>query len=132
MGISGSSHVKVFGNCYDLKDGKEYSGFENWGSTLSGIICLIVTIVLIISNFATSFKNVFLIGSLIFSALLFLYLYFLHPNLSKWTFAKNNGTKVDCPKPKPECDSVYKQFLIDAKTKIEYTPYSCDERLKYR
>lgn len=126
MGASGSSHMKVFDQCYDLKDGKQYYGGFNFGPVFFGCIFLIATIVLLISNFATSFENNFLIGFMILTIICCLYSTFLHHPLSKWWFAKNNGIKVKCPKPKPECDDDVENYK-----KGGPGPYTCDDRFKY-
>lgn len=129
MGAYGSSHMKVLGQCYDLKDDKQYYGDSyNFGPFIFGCIFLIASVVLLVSNFATSFNNRFLIGFMILSFLCSLYSLFLHHSLSKWWFAKSNGTKVDCPKPKSECDNTADSYV---KGTIQ-GPYTCDERFKYK
>lgn len=126
MGATGSSHMKVFGNCYDLPDDKQYYGNSNPVPALFWCIFFIATIVLLISNIGTSFKNAFLVGFMIFTTLCCIYSAFIHQPLSKWWFAKKNGTKVECPKPKQDCDDDAENYKNGGAG-----PYTCDDRFKY-
>ena len=125
MGLSGSSHIKVLGDCYDLKDGKDYIG--NLGQGLIGCISLIVFCVLLSANAITKFENGILIGLMVFFGLCTLYVFTLGPIVSKWMFAIKNGTRVPCPAPKSECDAEYKRYLREGRS----WAYTCDDRLKY-
>lgn len=124
MGASGSNHIQVFGNCYDLD--RPYA--ESFQSGIYGCVFLFSAIIFLISNFVTSFKNKILIGFMIFTFLCSLYSYFLHEPLSKWSFARKYGKKVPCTKPDPNCDENAKLY---SSGKIQ-GPYNCDERFKYR
>jgi hypothetical protein len=131
MGVTGSSHIKVLGDCYDIKEGKTYSGFDNIGIGLLACVSLIVFCALMAANIVTKFENGLLIGLMMFFGVYALYGFTLQPTVSKWMFAKTNGTRVPCPDPKPECDAEFQRYQRD-KNKESYLPYSCnDDRFKY-
>ena len=124
MGASGSSHIKVLGDCYDLNEGKEYTGLDSIGLACCS---LIVFCVLVAVNFITKFENGILIGLMGFFGLYMLYSFTLGPIVSKWMFARRNGTRVPCPAPKAECDGEYKRYVNEGRK----WAYTCDDRLKY-
>ena len=125
MGLSGSSHIKSFGDCYDLKDGKEYTG--NLGEGLIGCISLIVFCAILASNIITKFENGILIGLMVFFGFYTLYSFTIGPLVSKFMFARKYGQRVPCPAPKSECDEEYKRYLREGRS----WAYTCDDRLKY-
>lgn len=125
MGLSGSTHVKVLGDCYDLNDGKEYTG--SLGTGLLACLSLIVFCVLMAVNVITKFENGILIGLMVFFGLYTLYGFTIGPTISKWMFARRNGKRVPCPGPNPECDDEYKRYVKEGRSWV----YECDDRIKY-
>jgi hypothetical protein len=125
MGLSGSSHMKVLGDCYDLKEGKEYTG--NLGSGLLGCLSFIFFCAFMAASVATKFENGIIIGLMLFFGFYTLYEFTLGPIVSKWMFARKNGKRVPCPAPKSDCDDEYKRYVKEGRSWV----YECDERLKY-
>lgn len=126
MGLSGSTHLKFGNECYDTE--KEYVD----SYMFSNIVFLPLTVILLIINFALSFKNTIALGLLILIGLYTIYANTLGPYIQKRSFVKEYGKKVECPKPDPKCNDEYKQYLIDKNTKSSYQAYMCDNRLKYQ
>lgn len=122
MGASMSNHIKVFGNCYDVDP--PYTQYDD--SPLVGLCFLIISMTLLGANFITSFKNMILLICMILSFVWTVYCFTLRGNVNKWWFARKNGKKVPCPKPKPECDEFYKKNDTPLRG-----PDACDERFKY-
>ena len=125
MGLSGSKHIKVFGDCYDLDEGKEYTG--NLGSGLIACSSMIIFCAFLAANVVTRFENGILIGLMIFFGLYSLYELTIGPYVSKWMFARRNGKRVPCPSPKSECNDDYKKYVDGGRI----DNYNCDDRLKY-
>lgn len=125
MGASGSRHVKIGNECYDTE--KDY--FSSY--TFSNVVLLPLTILLFIVNIFLKFKNKIALGLLILIGLYIVYVNTIGPYLEKKSFVKQYGKKVDCPKPDPNCNDKYIQYLIDQRIKTSFPVYTCDDRLKY-
>ena len=125
MGLSGSTHLKIGNECYNTE--KEYLSSYKF----SNITLLPLTVIFIGVNFSLKFKNKIALGLLILIGLYIVYVNTIGPYLEKKSFVKQYGKKVDCPKPDPNCNDKYIQYLIDQRIKTSFPVYTCDDRLKY-
>ena len=89
MGLTGSRHVKVLGDCYDLNEGKEYTG--NFGDGFFACISLIVFCVLASVNAITKFENGILIGLMVFFGFCMLYAFTIGPTVSNGCSQERTG-----------------------------------------
>lgn len=128
MGLSGSTHLKVFNQCYDTE--KDFIG--GLGYLVLNSIAIISFIILLLVNITLGYKNNYIKWALIANGVYLVYGFTLGPMLEKYNFAKKYGKKVECPKPDPNCDSKYDEFLKDKNDGDgTWKIYECDKRLMY-
>ncbi len=131
MGATGSMHLKVDGECYDISHPSGYAGNFDIASTF--IIMGPLALLFLLISIRTRSKIA--MGLFAFSVVSMLWTVFSDSS-KKREFVQKYGKKVECPKPNPQCDEAYKKFE-DEKRRMEagltdsYQLYSCDKRLMY-
>jgi hypothetical protein len=127
MGLAGSHHIRVGGECYDLDEKELPMGYVN--TSVFTLFPVIVLIIFFLVLWYASKNKIFLFIAGIIS--FFEIFGLIESYQKKRSIAKEYGKKVDCPKPLASCDDDYEIYKKSVGNDEGWLPYTCDERLKY-